>query len=707
MSIKPSDASDFNYHDDNATDFDSHMDWWFSSEEYTCSNLVEVGSREGGLRVGDHLESATVTTSQLVDSHKRPLAEPTLSPGWGDHKWTTSAKPCQADSSQTQPLAEPFTHSVGLHGLAGEVTHPTAGVPSVWPIQGSTPLGLITPEHYALYCIKVYDVVRATGVPNYLGAQIPLLHGLKIDVWRRLLNDFNYHDVLLCDLLEFGFPLGIDRSDSHWLIPSTDNHPSALFNVHALRDYLITETELLALVGPFDCPPFHPFMISPMMLREKDRSAQTFRTIVDLSWPPGASVNACIPKDTYLGEPYKVSLPTVDDLIQQILQAGQGCYVYIRDLSRAYRQLRICPLDYPLLGLTHNGQFWFDTGVAFGARSGALFCQRWTDAIVFIMSQKGYVCSNYLDDLRGLSLDYDDACAGYYCLGALLSLLGVEESYHKRQPPTQTPRCMGLDFDTVQLTVAVPQDKLVAIRSLVQDWLLRSKATKRQLQSVLGKLLYIAKCVQPARLFLGKMLATLRRAPDQGTVDLDPEFRRDLVWFHKFLPHYNGVSLMTLPDLPSDLSTYFDASPTGCGGISGKYYYHAVFPQSVSAQELHMSQLEILNIMVGCKVFKELWHQHRIVIHCDNSSAIHLLQTGRCQDAKMLQVARQIWWLAAKHEFVLVARHRPSALMTEVDALSRLHTKASFSQKCHTTIADPNSIKLEVKDTDFECLVEI
>ena len=52
---------------------------------------------------------------------------------------------------------------------------------------------------------KMYDVVKASTLPNYLHTRLPVNSGLKIDNWRKALR--NYTDVQLVDFLEFGWPI--------------------------------------------------------------------------------------------------------------------------------------------------------------------------------------------------------------------------------------------------------------------------------------------------------------------------------------------------------------------------------------------------------------------------------------------------------------------------------------------------------------------
>ena len=84
----------------------------------------------------------------------------------------------------------------------------------------------------------------------------------------------------------------------------------------------------------------------------------TRRVVMDLSFPPGCSVNDSIPQDTYLGKYCKLRLPGIDQLVEFILEKGRHCLVFKKDLSRAYHQFPIDLKDYHLLGFHYQGKFY-------------------------------------------------------------------------------------------------------------------------------------------------------------------------------------------------------------------------------------------------------------------------------------------------------------------------------------------------------------
>lgn len=113
-----------------------------------------------------------------------------------------------------------------------------------------------------------YQRIMEPALSNFLGARLPLASGLNIMQWREAL--VGYHDVEICDFLEFGWPVGyiMDRPPT----PVLNNHPSALANPSHVKEFLQEKLKFEAMVGPFKSPPFQPWnRTSPIMTRPKKR----------------------------------------------------------------------------------------------------------------------------------------------------------------------------------------------------------------------------------------------------------------------------------------------------------------------------------------------------------------------------------------------------------------------------------------------------
>ena len=131
---------------------------------------------------------------------------------------------------------------------------------------------------------------------------------MNISTWCELLHD--YQDSVVCDVLEFGWPVGF--------VPTT---LPVLGSLDSSR-------------CPFDALPFTDgFVVSPLNTVSKQDSAER-RVIVDLTWPCGTSVNDGIPSDSFLSKPISLSYPTIDSIVDAVISLGPGCLLYKRDLKK-------------------------------------------------------------------------------------------------------------------------------------------------------------------------------------------------------------------------------------------------------------------------------------------------------------------------------------------------------------------------------------
>ena len=175
---------------------------------------------------------------------------------------------------------------------------------------------------------------------------------------------------------------------------------------------------------------------------------------------------------------------------------------------------------------------WTSTGpysisgmsLAFGYRHGSVFFQRCSDAIRYIMKNHGFhTIFNYIDDLIYVGLNHE-IHQSFTFLQNLLQDLGLEVSPSKLGAPATQVVCLGILVDMVAQTISIPKDKLHQIKDICSSWSSKTYCSKRDLQSLLGSLLYITKCIKPARYFLNHMLAMLRQNVNHRKILLNQQF---------------------------------------------------------------------------------------------------------------------------------------------------------------------------------------
>ena len=69
--------------------------------------------------------------------------------------------------------------------------------------------------------------------------------------------------------------------------------------------------------------------------------------------------------------------------------------------------------------------------------------------------------------------------------------------------------CLCIPFDTVKCTISIPDDMSTEVMEMCHLWSQIPVCKMQEVQSFLGSLLYVGKCVKPARIFLNRMLQFL------------------------------------------------------------------------------------------------------------------------------------------------------------------------------------------------------
>jgi hypothetical protein len=128
---------------------------------------------------------------------------------------------------------------------------------------------------------------------NFTTYRVPVNSGIKVDRFKQMAGD--YWDNELFDLIRFGFPLDV----------GTEFHPKKLITNRPLI-ILMTYKNILTKIKPRGyCTKLTltilTCIIHPHLCRFLKREVCK-RVILDLSWPKeqSASVNSCVPSDTYL-----------------------------------------------------------------------------------------------------------------------------------------------------------------------------------------------------------------------------------------------------------------------------------------------------------------------------------------------------------------------------------------------------------------------
>ena len=369
-------------------------------------------------------------------------------------------------------------------------------------------------------------------------------------------------------------------------------------------------------------------------------------------------------RDNYLGFKAKLSFPKVDDFAFRIFSLGKGCMMFKIDLSRYFRQLPLDPGDYSLIGYIINGEIYFDKVLPMGMRMAPYIAQRVTNAIAYIHRRMEFFLLNYVDDFVGAEVKARIWTA-YQTLTKLLEELRVDISVEKLIPPTTRLEFLGITFDVDTMTMEISEAKMHDIRK-------ETSAIRKEVESLVGKLQFMAKCIKAGRIFLSRLIHWIRQMNRKAEYLIPQEARKDIAWWGRCAHLFNGVSILWLHKKPqADKILAKDACLVGYRGIIEGQYMRGRFPGYL--RNANIAYLEILAVMVALKLWGEKLAGQYFWIHVDNEAIATVLNTGASRDAQLQDVLREIALVAAQHQFVIKAKHISGISNRIPDWLSRWH----------------------------------
>lgn len=464
--------------------------------------------------------------------------------------------------------------------------------------------------------------------------------------------------------------------------------------------YFIHEVEQRAMLGPFPSPPFTPWCnTSPIMAKEKSEKGK-YRTMIDLckyrtiiDHPQGENVNDFVQKNNYDGRYISHVLPRMDDIVSQLAAMNYSALLASVDIQRAYRNFPGCPLDYPLTGIKHRGQYYIDLAMPFGARSSSTYTQKSADFIARALRRRGIVVHIYLDDVLVYVHLGQDSLARFTQVLEFINYLGLPLAKNKSQPPDIEVKYLGVYINTSERTLVIPEEKIVLFLALV-NWAKEQKVlTRKTVQRLVGKIVHLSGCLPAARTFANGILHDLRHAGGGSDIPITDHTRTDIRWFATYLRRYNGISMMKAG--PPKFVIVADACAAGGGASDYASYIAYSFPSGI-ADTYHISILEALNCLVALRILITSEKHHSVVeVKCDNSATVQVITRGGQRDKYLAAIARAIWYVAARTDVKLVFTHVPGERMQLADSLSCMTSSPSHKRLAEKFIAD---LKLKFKE---------
>ena len=477
-----------------------------------------------------------------------------------------------------------------------------------------------------------------------------------------------------------GFELGYEGPRStKWGTSEVPDEPEL---VTRIRDHLKKEIAAGRLIGPLPniVPVYIKFVrVSPVRLIPKKSMGQIiankYRLIHNLSH---GKISKSSVNDWINNENFELVYIRTDEVARAVRDTGWGAKMFKSDMSDAFRIAPIAPSDIPLLGISFDGKLYLESRLVFGVRSGPSIFSEIAGLIKDLYNAiiLGQSLNHMMDDFFGFVNRNNVLAAEVSLVGFkdLMNLLGLELSAEKTERPNTKMVILGLEFDSLAQTVSVPLPRREALQIILQQWIGREYATKQEMQSLIGVLIFCCYAVRWGRAFTRRLIDKMASVPMQtDSIAIDEGIRADIGWWIKFMKDWNGVSvLIDWRPIPVEWHFYSDSSNPTCAGVWNDAWWSYDFTEEdIARLDDNISCKELFAVVTHCATFGPQLAGATIMLFCDNSASVDAITSMKAHSSVMMSLVRELFFLCARYSFQIKAQHVPGKENPLADALSR------------------------------------
>ncbi|OCT70392.1 hypothetical protein XELAEV_18037310mg [Xenopus laevis] len=218
-------------------------------------------------------------------------------------------------------------------------------------------------------------------------------------------------------------------------------------------------------------------------------------------------------------------------------------------------------------------------------------------------------------------------------------------------------------------------DKLVKFKNVV-NIMLTKKVLLKELQSLLGMLVFASRLMPMGRIFSKRLSAlTIGLKSPNCHVKLTKEVKEDLIVWQQFLQTYNGRSLWQQEfAVASDLQIFTDAA--GSEGFRAYWAGHwCVGSWPETWKEIGLTKnlvlLELFPVVVTIVVWGKYFVGKRLLFNCDNMGVVLSVNNLSSKSAEVVRLLRHLVLCCLVNNIWVRAKHILGTRNEIADALSR------------------------------------
>ena len=413
----------------------------------------------------------------------------------------------------------------------------------------------------------------------------------------------------------------------------------------------------------------------------------SIRPITDCSRPLNVSVN-----NHCTSLVSKFSFKSVAD-VTAIL--NQNDFMTVVDIKSAYRAVPIDPAHRKYQGFIWEwggkNRFFVDNRLCFGLSLGPMHFNLLSNFIHDVLSVKySMQVVNYLDDFIAISSDHASCVCAEMNIVKLLRFLGFHISYSKLVPPSRCVTFLGIVIDSEKMELRLPHGKVDKLKKLLDSLLVKTRVSKKELESLGGILAHCSQVIRCGRVFCKRIYALYRILVSSKAkfVTMPDWVKGDLRWWRKLIDNFNGSSKILYKhyEIPmiSDSSLKGFAVYLGCDWVAGTWDDSDFIDLVSSCNHIasrpfvdyfdpnNINVLELWPIVVGLKRWCKLFRNTSLSVVTDNTQVMYMLINGGSSNSTCMNWVREIFWICAIYNIEMVPRYINTKDNVIADTLSRI-----------------------------------
>ena len=303
---------------------------------------------------------------------------------------------------------------------------------------------------------------------------------------------------------------------------------------------------------------------------------------------------------------------------------------------------------------------------------------KFADGLEFSMQLRGVTnVIHYLDDYFSVGKPKTQECENN--LKIMLEVcneLGMKVNPDKVIMPSTCIEFLGIILDSTSMEMRISEERFTDVMSELLIWEHKKCGSKRELLSLLGKLVFISRIIRPGRIFTRRLFDATKHVKHlHYKINLSKDTREDIKWWISTAKAWNHKSVFydEIWYNNSDMEMSTDASDHWIGAVFETRWIYKIF--SLSETHKSIAWRELAAIVAACLTWGSIFQGRKLLIHCDNEGVVTAVNSGASKCVDIMSLIRKLFFICVEHNFDCKLRHIPGILNVSADCLSRGNIK--------------------------------